>query len=384
MDATTVLMIANLLFFALYVTATLLTRRSYGELRGSLWFASSNALRGAVMLAFLVRSPNPPELLSLITNATVLLGFLALHRAFAELLGEAQRLWRTQLAVTCGGIAVMVGVIAAGGPYAWFLAAMSLAMCAILGLTAAMLIGHNRLTSKRSPEGFTAALLAGYGVLALWRTVDALCGHADWGSAHLEWHMVMWLLGSLVVNGGTAFGFVLIASVELARQLEARAQTDALTGLRNRHGLEALMASINADPKVKVLSAIAFDIDNMKAANDRWGHEFGDEILRRVAAKLLASLRHQDTGLRLGGDEFLIVLPGTAATEAARLAERLRLELREILAEPAHTNRVCGLQGSFGVATLPAKPPPWDALLRSADQAMYCAKQEGRDRVHVA
>jgi diguanylate cyclase (GGDEF)-like protein len=380
MDATLALLVANLMFFVLYVTAILVTRRSYGGLRGSECFAWSNGLRGLVMLAFLVRTATAPQPLNWVINVTVLVGFLALHRAFAELLHQPNRLWRAQVVATSLG-AVGMAVASTAVHRDMFLAAMSFAMAGILGMTAWMLLSQRNADFRHAAERLTGALLAGYGALAIWRGLDALRGNVGWGAKTPVVHVVVWLLGSLVVNGGTAFGFVLIASVELARQLDLRAQTDALTGLKNRHGLEPVMVSIAGDTKVAVVSVVAMDIDNMKAANDRWGHEFGDAILRMVGSRLQGCLRGSDFGLRMGGDEFLIVLPGADETMAVQIADRLRQEIGQVHAEPGAGARV---QASFGVATLPTLGLEWDKLLRCADEALYRAKNDGRNRVSIA
>ena len=386
MDATSALMIANLLFFALYVTAILLTRRSYGALKGSRWFALSNGLRGVVMLVFLTKPTVPEPWLSPVVNALAILGFLALHRAFAELLEIPRRLWRTQVALTATGLAVMIAASGAGH-YALFLTAMSLTMAGVLEVMAWMLITTRRPGGRGGAEWFTGTLLAAYAAISVWRAIDALQGHAEWGTANLGWHTVMWLLASLVVNGGTAFGFVHIASLELARQLDLRAQTDALTGLLNRHGLEMVMAAIAGDEGITEVSVVAIDLDKFKAANDRWGHEFGDAILKATGSRLKGCLRASDFGLRMGGDEFLVVLPGADEAEAAQIAERVRAEIGLVSGVPGGGTMggsTVGVQASFGLATMAVDGLEWGQLLRSADEAMYRAKREGRNRVFVA
>jgi diguanylate cyclase (GGDEF)-like protein len=233
--------------------------------------------------------------------------------------------------------------------------------------------------NRRSARSFTATLLLSYCALNLYRAEEALRGRAEFGSPHLLKLVNIWLFASLIINGATAFGFVLIASEQLSRQLKLKAQTDALTRLRNRHALPAVTASLDADKRILAVSAISLDLDGMKLANDRFGHEFGDKILRDVAALLQAAVPRPDCAIRLGGDEFLLLLPNVAIEEAAVTAERIRAEIGDLHFD-SHPDRGL-IRASLGVIELDAGPRRWQNLLERADLAMYRAKQGGRDRV---
>ena len=153
---------------------------------------------------------------------------------------------------------------------------------------------------------------------------------------------------------------------------------DPLTGLFNRRSLDEHAAREIAHCRRHgvPLSAIVFDIDHFKRINDTRGHLAGDEVIRAVARRVAMELRASDIAFRLGGEEFLLLLPSTAANGAATLAERLRAGLAstplEALGAP--------VTASFGVAEL-GPGETWNDALRRADQAMYRAKREGRDRV---
>lgn len=164
-------------------------------------------------------------------------------------------------------------------------------------------------------------------------------------------------------------------------QIERMAQNDALTGVLNRRGLEllggeALQKSLRQGQSASV---IMLDLDHFKGVNDSLGHDAGDELLRAVAALCQSSLREGDVFARYGGEEFVIVAPGTDADEAMRLAERTRQAIAN-----AHFAATCGspVSASFGVAS--ARVESLEALLKSADSAMYVAKQDGRNRVALA
>lgn len=179
--------------------------------------------------------------------------------------------------------------------------------------------------------------------------------------------------------------FVLAAAVTnmLARaERNARrdAVHDALTGLLNRKALDVRVQDAKPHPnrRAETLSVIAADLDGLKAVNDSFGHEAGDDVLREVAAALAASIREGDLLYRLGGDEFLVLLPATPTSEAAALAERLRTRV----ADRRPAGRDVSL--SAGVAGVVHERVDLEHLISRADRALYAAKQGGRDRVHIA
>jgi two-component system, cell cycle response regulator len=167
----------------------------------------------------------------------------------------------------------------------------------------------------------------------------------------------------------------------LNRKLQAAAITDALTGLPNRrYAMERLDAELgNAARDGKPLSVILIDIDRFKAVNDRHGHDVGDKVLREVSEVLRRSLRRWDGVCRWGGEEFLVVCPNTSLQNASMVAERLRVNVRDhVISMPGFANSVTL---SLGVAQLDGARANADDLVRQADQRVYRAKQDGRDRV---
>lgn len=159
------------------------------------------------------------------------------------------------------------------------------------------------------------------------------------------------------------------------RQLEHRASHDALTGLPNRHRLEhELQRAIeHAARSGDGLALLYLDLDGFKAANDRCGHEAGDHLLCEVARRLQAGLRHGDLVARVGGDEFVTLLPCSDAGAARTLAEALRARLHPPFDLPDGPIR---LDCSIGIACYPADAGEPAALLAHADRAMYAAKRE--------
>jgi diguanylate cyclase (GGDEF)-like protein/PAS domain S-box-containing protein len=169
---------------------------------------------------------------------------------------------------------------------------------------------------------------------------------------------------------------VAIANAEAFTLLARQAGSDPLTDLPNRRTLEKELEDAVEAARVegRTLSVLVLDLDDFKQINDTLGHEAGDAVLRSVARSLEAALRPCDIAGRLGGEEFLVILPDTSTRGAALVAERLRAAMSHIgIADSAVT-------ASFGVASYPLHASSAGELLRAADAAMYQAKGLGRDR----
>jgi two-component system cell cycle response regulator len=160
-------------------------------------------------------------------------------------------------------------------------------------------------------------------------------------------------------------------------RLESMLREDALTGLLNRRAILSQLGGTvsGARRHGHPLSVAMVDLDEFKAINDTHGHAAGDEVLVAAVRAMRAHLRAEDHLGRLGGEEFLIVLPDTQAGAATRVAEKLR---SEVAAARGPVPVTC----SVGVATWAGETP--EVLLRRADEALYAAKHAGRDRVIAA
>lgn len=164
----------------------------------------------------------------------------------------------------------------------------------------------------------------------------------------------------------------------------AAADLDPLTGLRTRVSLpQDLQREISRAARAsKPFFVAIMDIDHFKTINDTYGHESGDRVLASVADQISRGLRVHDDAYRLGGEEFLLCLKETDAAGSLLALERLRISLAST---PISLNdgRKVPVTASFGLATSAATLSP-DALVRKADEALYRAKQQGRNRVVVA
>jgi diguanylate cyclase (GGDEF)-like protein len=167
-------------------------------------------------------------------------------------------------------------------------------------------------------------------------------------------------------------------------EVEVAARHDALTGLANRHYLSERLDKLwkRDDQAVAPVAVIMIDFDHFKLFNDRYGHAGGDICLKRIAACVIAELRGgEDLAVRYGGEEFLVLLPGTEASEVIRIAERIRclVEALGIAHEAIGANHVVTV--SCGVAAAPPSTVSALELIAAADAALYAAKRNGRNQV---
>lgn len=306
----------------------------------------------------------------------VLLGFLALTYPPADVLPTAL------LATGCVGVLVLchLRVQRSPAPLAWsaleelaVLAVLSFALTWSGGLHSAVLplmLMNAIMMGTRFPVRWLVPLVAIAVAVVGAAMVIADPGHVR--EAPLQ--TVAWLAAFVLAAGLSA----MVARAE--RRARKDAVHDALTGVLNRLALDARLDEMRARPsrRAETLSVIVLDLDGFKAVNDDAGHHAGDAVLRSVADAVRGSIRVGDLLYRLGGDEFLVVLPGTPTSEAAALAERLRSEIAG--ARPGGRD----ITLSLGVAGVVHAHVDLEHLIGRADAALYAAKADGRDRVGLA
>ena len=199
-----------------------------------------------------------------------------------------------------------------------------------------------------------------------------------------------------VAEAETHSPYVLAHAVDITERLRAeqvlehQAMHDPLTGCANRtlffdhlQGAiaRAQRAKTRGDPAC-IVGLLYLDLDGFKPVNDRFGHAAGDFVLRETAARIRARLREEDPAARIGGDEFCIVADKLhGAGDATKLAESLLAAIRGPLVWEGEEIRI---GGSLGIALYPQHGELAEGLLNRADEAMYAAKTEGRNRVHLA
>lgn len=198
--------------------------------------------------------------------------------------------------------------------------------------------------------------------------------------AHRHTELLTLPIAYIVIGTLVLFLFVSDAS----RKLKGMAVLDQLTGLLNRHGYEGLgqRAFAEATAAERPLSVIIADLDRFKGINDRFGHAVGDQALVHFAQRLRANRKGDDVVARIGGEEFLIVLPDTTLVAAEQAAQLIRAETIEI--PVVSGERPLTISASFGVAELSDEDADMADMVARADRALYRAKRLGRNRVERA
>jgi diguanylate cyclase (GGDEF)-like protein len=240
----------------------------------------------------------------------------------------------------------------------------------ILPLIAFLMIGHRVKARVMFTEAL--ALLAIYTALYTYTKDFVAPGLSETTLQALNYMHIGLVFGGLCVVSY----FYRQASVEAEKGMERLATTDQLTGLANRHRMRHLITQerSRSERTSRAFSLVICDIDRFKDINDKYGHDIGDEVLRRVADVLATTARVHDTVARWGGEEFLVLLPETELRGAIDAAERMRRATEQ------HTFGTFNVTLSFGVAVNRPSETTDDTLKR-ADNALYEGKHTGRNRV---
>lgn len=193
----------------------------------------------------------------------------------------------------------------------------------------------------------------------------------------MSWTQLAWFSIGFMIG--------LLVSYRQIRTIHQEAQTDTLTGLYNRSLLEKTLGRLLAAAKrnKKSLSILMIDLNHFKEANDRFGHQFGDEVLKAASQAMVASLRASDFIFRYGGDEFFVVLPDTSSTGANRVAKKIMSKLTAIQLTTPKGTQFEDVGASIGVSTYPEHAEVDTVLIKAADDAVYVAKDR-RDHIKVA
>jgi two-component system cell cycle response regulator len=158
---------------------------------------------------------------------------------------------------------------------------------------------------------------------------------------------------------------------------------DPLTALHNRRYLTSHLETLfeESAERGRPLSVLLIDVDHFKSINDTHGHDAGDDVLRELALRLRRNIRGIDLACRLGGEEFVVVMPDTERESAYLVGERLRHCIAAAPFIAGAQNKAVNVTASMGVAALEFEDDTPELILKRADNALYCAKRDGRNRV---
>ena len=233
---------------------------------------------------------------------------------------------------------------------AMLFAVMAIAIVAAIGATYRLLPGHNFV----------------------------LLGHDYFSSNYQGKAYVMSLVLLSLFN---PIGFFLLITQQLSCSLDVQAHIDFLTGLLNRRALFEALKEIWDDAKSGSSrhSVIMVDLDDFKKINDTFSHEVGDMLLQHFANIIRPIMRSKDTFARIGGEEFVVVLPNTDNIQALACAQRIQRTLKESI-----KNGIPEYTCSIGIATQLSSEEQFESLLKRADSAMYCVKRNGKNGIDIS
>ncbi len=341
----------------------------------------------AVGLALVVQRDELPRWLGFWSAALIVYaGFWLMHRGVA-LFARAPR---RDGALALGGLAYAAALAAA-------LQHPSLALTVLMGSSPLGLVllvigltvrralaeefGHGLARGCALPYFVIGGVLVARGPLAFVMP-DAVGGSLHHAGAGNLGAALMFVGFALVLN----LSLVALVIVRMLRRLQRASQLDPLTGLLNRRGIEQRLAEQLrlAARTGQPLSVLSIDIDHFKRVNDVHGHPAGDAALQAMGRTLAGALRESDHAARVGGEEFWVVLPATAADGALEGAHRVLQAVRALRVPVAgRGGDELALTVSIGVVTQAGADESVPALMRRLDAALYRAKAGGRDRVEV-
>lgn len=342
-----------------------------------LWFCASYGIGAAAFTIDIFRANLPPTLASLLVNAL----YMTMTVAFAAAIALRYR-GRTPTgmlaAVGVGGFAAYLATYVSTGDVFLRTLAINLATVAVLCVGIAQMWGRAARPLDRIVFALLVALTAQGMVrpLAVGLVLDDPVTLANYTQSvlHLTLHLVVGALGIAM-----AMCLLVAHSLDIFEDLGRKSVTDPLTGILNRRGFEdeAALVLERSRASGEAVSVILADIDRFKAINDRLGHAFGDTVIAEMGALLRGHCNGGRIAGRLGGEEFALVLPARLE-DARNLAEALR---RKFAAAPFVVGgKKASFTATFGVASFGAEDALTDVLAR-ADEALYLAKEGGRDRV---
>jgi diguanylate cyclase (GGDEF)-like protein len=376
-DLPTLLLVAALLSLAGAATFAFVLDDFSAELRPHVraW-AGALALMGLSWVLLAGRGVLPDAMSIVVSNVTLLASLLLQVRALRGFFGLPP--WRARHAL------LLLAQVLTSVVFTWGIDSAALRMLlgsVIMGVVLLdacwVLFKRGERPASRGHRLLLAYLLALLATL-LWRGVmvltsaDVPIGQLLVMPANLMAHA---LAATLPLVGSV--GFLLMLHHRLARRLQAQAAQDALTGLSNLRGFEHAAAA--RWEHGEALALLAVDADHFKRINDAHGHATGDAVLRWLGQQLTETARQHDVVARLGGEEFVLLLPNSTLEQALAAAERLR---ERVAQQPFDEDGVrLRVTVSIGVATRREDDPAVDAVLRRADRALYAAKAAGRNRV---
>ena len=255
----------------------------------------------------------------------------------------------------------------------------------VVGLTTSCLYAHHWesfvvLPEQKGLERCLAILLCGVIVLATLRLI--LIAPFSHGHDFISNHEMIWAVTQftlIILDVVFLAVFVACAVSDVMKKLKAERNVDALTGCLNRHGLDDHLQQL-AQQTIQQHAILLCDLDHFKHINDHYGHQVGDLVLQHFCQRIESVIEHDHASIRIGGEEFIVLLHAIEHIQAYQMAERLRMDIAN--SPFIYENQPIEYRLSMGVSYFHLVDD-FEQALKTADQFLYCAKRTGRNQVKV-
>jgi diguanylate cyclase (GGDEF)-like protein len=344
----------------------------------SLWWligALSSAFAG--LLLFAAQSFLPLFFTIILANEAILISFALLHQSIAAILESSQRYIELSILLICALFCVLLYYTYASPDMRARILVRSAAMAIQVSASVIFLVRH-RSTALRHQISVVAWVLIAFNLLQLSRMVATtiwapLPDRLDPDSVQAFYIFFNYILGM-----GSCFAVIWLGLSAQRRDLHVKATTDGLSGLMNRTAFDEVLDQElrRSERRQEPVALLLIDLDHFKEINDTYGHQMGDEVIRRVSQLLCINTRAMDAVARYGGEEFAMILKGMQLHQAESIAERLRTQIEAMagLPEPIRVTASIGIavRGAGDTVT---------SLFKRSDKALYMSKRSGRNRV---
>lgn len=367
--------VEHTVLLAVYTLLTVVNARMHKGLKGIHWFSLYNLLLfiGALLVAL---RGHVPDFLSIVGgNMFVISGYVGLFVSLAKFFGARLSQVYIQLALTALGLVAML-------QYGWLhpdtdkrLLAYSVVL---LAQQVHIAVFTARKERRRTHAAASMAVMLGtLAAMNLLRIYTLFLHGVPQDYLSVRGSLVWLVLVNTALQCGAIVSYVWMTASLLRGDLAIQASTDPLTGLLNRRGMDTAAEQVlAASGNGQFASAITIDLNDFKLINDSHGHNCGDTTLIAVARALQLGLRHSDFVGRMGGDEFVALLPSTRLDTAREIALQLDLAIRSL--KVPHDETEVSVSASFGCAQATSPGTDWGHLLIECDKALYAAKNGRR------
>lgn len=348
------------------------------SIRGLRYWGLAPLLCASSTVLFVLSGVLPNWLLVLAGNGLLMVGFAFFLFGSQRFFGQPVAWWRWGM-VAAGALSLMAVFLWVQPDYRLRVLVFTSTLALVCAVHVRLLLRHGQGFSSRLAAGVLAAqvlVLLGRGVSSLW--LDSADSDRFAPSLAQTAYLGAFSFSVLLVS----VGVLLMASERVRSEFEHLAAHDSLTGALARRALLdlAAMEMQRWQRYQQPFAVFMLDVDHFKQINDTHGHLVGDAVLRDLVTQVRAALRGADRLGRYGGEEFLVLMPGTDLAAAQVVAERVAATVRS--AAPQAPAPQCTV--SIGVAAVQASDATFELLLARADAALYQAKSSGRDRVVAA